>query len=142
VTLGEVMACFPYDDSLHRFSVNGKQLKEIFAHIMRIENRDGEGECYQVNSGVEDIYDEQNKKLVSYKVDGQIVTNTKLYRIAMQGYHYNNALAYLGLDRKFMQFLPDHKVITTSAQQLFIEYLSNHQIIDSKVEGRLVYKYA
>jgi len=139
VTLGDVMACFPYDDSLRRFSVSGKQLKEIFAHVMRIENRDGEGECYQVNRGVEAVYDEKKKQLVSLKVGGQPVDDNKLYRIAMQGYHYNNASTYLGLDSQFIQTLPDHKVISTSAQQVLIEYLNNHTNIESKVEGRLVY---
>jgi len=140
VTLGDAMACFPYDDSLHRFSVSGKQLKQIFAHIMRVENRDGEGECYQINRGVEAVYNEKKKQLVSLKVSGQVVDDNKLYRIAMQGYHYNNASVYLGLDSQFIQTLPDHKVITTSAQQVLIEYLNNHTNIESKVEGRLVYK--
>lgn len=140
VTLGDVMACFPYDDSLHRFSVSGKQLKEIFSHIMRIENRDSEGECYQVNSEVEATYSEQENKLVSLKVARQLVTDAKLYRIGMQGFHYNNAVSYLGLDPQYLQNLPDHKVTSTSAQQVLIEHLSNHQNIESKVEGRLIFK--
>ncbi len=139
VTLGDIMACFPYDDSLHRFSVNGKQLKEIFNHIMRIENRDGEGECYQINAGVEAIYNEKEKKLTSLKIAGQPVDETKLYRIAMQGYHFNNAQTYLQLDEKYLSALQDHKVTTTSAQQVLVEYLTNHQNLESKVEGRLIF---
>lgn len=140
VTLGDVMACFPYDDSLHRFSVSGKQLKEIFAHIMRVENRDGEGECYQVNMGVEAIYNDRDRKLAGLKVAGKPVTNEKIYRIGMQGYHYNNAEAYFGLDSQYLKNLSDHKVTSTSAQQVLIEHLSNHQNINSKVEGRLVFE--
>jgi 5'-nucleotidase len=48
VTLKDFLACFPYDDSLHRFEITGRELEHIFAHIMRWENRTGEGECYQV----------------------------------------------------------------------------------------------
>jgi 5'-nucleotidase len=140
VTLGDVLACFPYDDSLHRFDVTGAQLKKIFAHIMRAQNRDGEGECYQVNRGVEAVYDENTKKLESLKVGGEEVTDSKLYRIGMQGYHYNNAVAYLGLDPQILSDLPDHKVTSTSAQQVLIEYLISHQNIESKVENRLVFK--
>ena len=33
VTLGSLKACFPYDDTLTRFSINGKQVKKIFSHI-------------------------------------------------------------------------------------------------------------
>ena len=52
VTLRDLMSCFPYDDVLRRFTISGSNVKKIFAHIMRPENRDGEGECYQVNSKV------------------------------------------------------------------------------------------
>jgi len=36
--------CFPYNDYLTRFTITGDQLKRIFGHIMRKENRAGEGE--------------------------------------------------------------------------------------------------
>ena len=52
VTLMDFMSCFPYDDSLTRFTVTGAALKRAFSHWMRPENRDGEGECYQVNAAV------------------------------------------------------------------------------------------
>ena len=51
MSLMDFMACFPYDDSLTRFTVSGAALKKAFTHWMRPENRDGEGECYQVNVG-------------------------------------------------------------------------------------------
>ncbi|OGO06523.1 MAG: bifunctional metallophosphatase/5'-nucleotidase, partial [Chloroflexi bacterium RBG_13_56_8] len=49
VTLGDFMTCFAFEDTLTRFTLTGGQLKGIFQHIMRPENRTGEGECYQVN---------------------------------------------------------------------------------------------
>lgn len=65
VTLGSLKACFPYDDSLTRYIINGKQLKKIFSHIMRMENRNGEGECFQINSRVKAIYSDLESKLLS-----------------------------------------------------------------------------
>jgi len=44
VTLGDLYAAFPYDDVLYRCTITGAQLKGIFAHIMRPENRNREGE--------------------------------------------------------------------------------------------------
>ena len=140
VSLGDLRACFPYDDSLHRFSVSGEELKKVFAHIMRPTNRDGEGECYQVNVGVEAIYSDAKQQLIGLKIADQTVLDTKLYKIAMQGYHYNNASTYLGIDKKYIQTLPDHKVVASSAQAVLEEYLRNHQNIDSQVENRLIYK--
>jgi len=35
---------------------------KIFKHIMRAENREGEGECYQVNSGVQAKYSDKERR--------------------------------------------------------------------------------
>jgi 5'-nucleotidase len=139
VTLGNLMACFPYDDSFTRFTISGKKLKEIFAHILRIENRDGEGECYQINKGVEAVYDDKTKSLASLKIKGNPVDDKAKYPIALQGYHINNSAAYLNItDAELTQLAPP-KVVTTSAQEVIEEYLRTHQNINSKIEGRLTY---
>ena len=39
-------ACFPFNDSLKRFTIPGNQIKQIFAHVMRPEKPDGQGKCY------------------------------------------------------------------------------------------------
>jgi len=51
VTLRDLKQLFPYDDTFSRYTVSGQQLDRIFSHIMRKDNRNGEGECYQVNHG-------------------------------------------------------------------------------------------
>ena len=44
-----------------------------FMHIMRKENRNSEGECYQVSTGIEAIYNDLTKKLESLKLKGEPV---------------------------------------------------------------------
>ncbi len=139
VTLGDFMATFPYDDSITRFKISGKQLKNIFSHIMRKENRDGEGENYQVNKGIEAIYNDKEKKLVSLKINNQKVKNKEIYTIALQGYHYNNSKEYLNTNAEELISLEAPKVVSTSAQQVLEEYLRNHQNTGSEIEGRLKY---
>lgn len=119
--------------------ISGAQLKRIFCHIMRPENRDGEGECYQVNSGVEAIYDDKKKQLVSLKIDNQLVDDKKMYSIAIQGYHLNNCSAYLNITQEELRLSGKSKVITTSAQEVFKEFLRNNQNITRKIEGRIQY---
>ena len=137
VTLKDLMSCFPYDDGLTRFVVTGQQLKQIFSWIMRIENRDGEGECYQVNAGIQAIYNDKLKKLVSLSVKNKPVKNNQNYTICLQNYHFSSCLQYLGITSDELLKLGKAKVITTSAQQLLEEYLRSSQLIDKKVEGRL-----
>ncbi|TES91818.1 MAG: bifunctional metallophosphatase/5'-nucleotidase [Candidatus Cloacimonadota bacterium] len=140
VTLGDLKACFPYDDSLSRFTITGSQLKKIFGHAMRLDNRDGEGECYQVSSGIQAIYNDSNKTLQSLTLKGEGITDQQLYKICLQGYHANNSTAYLNITPEELRQAGESKVVSTSAQGVLEEYLRNHQNIGRKVEGRLVYK--
>ena len=139
VTLKDLITCFPYDDSVNKFSVTGGQLKKMFSHWMRNENRNGEGECYQVNSRVKAIHDDKADSLVSLTVDSVPVDDKTLYTICVQGYHLNNIVDYLVLTPEEIAANGGSKVVTTSAQEVLEEFLRTHQNIGRKIEGRLVY---
>jgi 5'-nucleotidase len=139
VTLSDVMSCFPYDDNLTRFTITGSQVKKIFNHIMRPENRDGEGECYQVSSGIKAIYDEKTKKLLSISFKEKPIEESKNYTICLQGYHVNQAASYLSVSETELRQSGPAKVVATSGQEVIKEYLRTHQNLNSKIEGRLNY---
>ncbi|PIS16060.1 bifunctional metallophosphatase/5'-nucleotidase, partial [Candidatus Roizmanbacteria bacterium CG09_land_8_20_14_0_10_41_9] len=139
VTLSDLVSCFPYDDSIQRFSITGAQLKRIFSHFMRSENRDGEGECYQVNQGVEAVYLDKERKLLSLKIEGKIVEDRLNYTLGIQGYHFNNSAQYLNITNEELLTSGKTKVLTTSAQEVLKEFLRNNQNIGRKIEQRLVY---
>lgn len=140
VTLGSLKACFPYDDTLTRYFVNGKQLKRIFAHIMRIENRNGEGECYQINTRVKAVYSDSKSKLESITVDNVPVIDDQKYTITLQGYHFINSDANLGLSNDEIIGMGLPKVVSTSAYGVLEEWLRNHPNATREIEGRLVFK--
>ncbi|MFA6981605.1 MAG: bifunctional UDP-sugar hydrolase/5'-nucleotidase [Patescibacteria group bacterium] len=139
VTLKDFISCFPYDDSLTRFYITGDRLKKIFGHIMRKENRNGEGECYQVNSKVKAIYNEKSKALESLEVSNKEVEDTTVYSICIQGYHYANSEAYLNISDKDLLKEKASKVVTTSAQEVLEEFFRSHQNLRPGLEGRLRY---
>lgn len=139
VTLGGLKACFPYDDSLIMYKINGKQVKKMFAHIMRNENRDGEGECYQVNKNVNAVYSDSLKELVSIKINNEDVDDTQTYSLALQGFHASNSLNNLDLSEEELTTLETPKVIATSACQVLEEWLKTHQNQSRKIESRLVF---
>ncbi len=140
VTLGGLKACFPYDDSLTKYRITGKQLKRIFSHIMRLENRNSEGECYQINSSVRAVYSDSQKKVVSLTVDGVPVCDEQTYTIALQGYHFINSKKYLDISNKELLALESPRVIATSAYQVLEEWLRNHPNETRKIEGRIVFE--
>jgi len=140
VTLIDLMECFPYDDPLRRFEITGAKLKQIFEYIMRPENRNSEGECYQVNSKVRAVYSDKDRRLLSLTVDGKPVENTQFYKICLQNYHFNACKKNLNISQKELLESGRSKVVSTSAREVLEEWLRGHQNIDKRVEGRLVYK--
>jgi 5'-nucleotidase len=139
VTLKDLLTCYPYDEPLSRYTIPGSKLKKIFSHIMRKENRNEDGECYQVNSEVKATYSDKTKKLKSLKIGGKEVENTRFYTICLQPYHFNKAKRNLGISKKDLLESGKTKVVTTSAQEVIEEFLRNNQNIFRKVEGRLKY---
>ncbi|RPJ54254.1 MAG: bifunctional metallophosphatase/5'-nucleotidase [Methanobacteriota archaeon] len=142
VTLGAFRSCFPYDDTLVRFVVTGDQLVRIFQHIMRKENRNGEGECYQVNHGVRAVYNDREARLEALMVNDQPVTPAEEYRLALTGYHLNNCSANLNIHKEDLMALRGAKVVSTSTSSALEEYLRNHQNAAAAIEGRLQYRQA
>jgi 5'-nucleotidase len=142
VTLGNLRSIFAFDDTLYKLAVTGAQLKRVFSHIMRPENRDGEGECYQVNKGVRAVYVDGSSQLESLVVDGEPVNDSQQYTICLQGYHYTNSAPNLGLTNEELTTIQPALVVTTSARDVLEEYLRGNQNLKSEVEGRLVFKAA
>jgi 5'-nucleotidase/UDP-sugar diphosphatase len=140
VTLRDLLTCFPYDDVLTRYTIDGSKLKGIFSYTMRTENRNSEGECYQVNNKVKAVYSDKKHELISLSVNGMGVEDTENYSICLQGYHFNNSKAYLGISQEELSGSGKRKMVSTSVQEVLEEYLRNNQNINSKVEGRLVYQ--
>ena len=139
VTLRDLMTCFPYNDALTSFTVTGGQLRRIFATIMRPSNRNGEGECYQVNSRVRAVHDDQGGRLKELSMDGKPVNEAGLYTLVLQGYHSRNAGTYLGVTLEELSAIKA-KVVSTSAREVLEEWLRDHQNEGRKVEGRLTFE--
>jgi 5'-nucleotidase / UDP-sugar diphosphatase len=140
VTLGDVVQIFPYDTSFSRFTITGGQLDGIFTYIMRAENRNGEGECCQVNGSVRAVYDETRCKLVSLKISGKPVDQAAHYTIGLSGYHVKYSKEFMNLTNEELSALDSPKVTATSMQSVMEEYLRSHQNLSRQVEGRLVYQ--
>jgi len=140
VTLGDLRSIFAFDDTLFKLMITGAQLRQIFSHIMRAENRNSEGECYQVNQGVKAVYLDVSSELESLAIRGEPVVDDGRYTICLQGYHFTNSEPNLGLSGAEMTTIQPPHVVTTSARDVLEEYLRTNQNLKREVEGRLVFK--
>jgi 5'-nucleotidase len=140
VTLGDFKAIFPFDDALYKVAVTGAQLRQIFKHILRPENRNSEGECYQVSKAVKAVYVDAARDLESLTINDRPVKDDEQYTICLQGYHYENSAPNVGLATEELTALGQSHVVTTSVIDVLEEYLGSHQHLNSRVEGRLTFK--
>ena len=139
VTLRDVATCFPYNESLFRYMVTGEQLRRMFESFMRKDNRNGEGECYQVNSRVKACYDERMGRLSSLSMDGCEVQDEQRFMVCLQSYHAKNSKRYLDVSGEELHALKA-KVVATGAREVLEEWLRNNQNCGREVEGRLRYQ--
>jgi 5'-nucleotidase len=139
VTLGDLMACFPYDDSLIECQITGRKLREVFSHLMREENLDGEGEFYQVNRGVRAIYSVKRKLLESLQINGIDIVDDQVYSVVMQSYHFNNSETYFNLSMEEVNLIAPPKTLATSAYQVLEEWCRIHPNEGRSIEGRLIF---
>ncbi len=138
VSLRDMATCFPYNEPLSRYTVTGAQLRRMFSHIMCKENRNGEGECFQVNGKVRAVFDEEARILRSLNVNGNEVLDEETYKICIQPYHAQNSKAYLDITSEELTSIKP-KVVTTSAREVLEEWLRNNQNCGREIEGRLRY---
>ena len=136
VTLGDLVACFPFKDTVQKFTISGTALKRMFAKFMSNENRQMQRECYQVSKGIKAIYDKTTDKLVSLSLNEEEIADDKQYSVCLQGYHYTNLKKFLNVDESEIS---NYKLIATAQLDIIEEYLRAHQMLNSKVEGRLTY---
>lgn len=138
VTLGQLKKVYPYDGELFKVQLTGTKLLKIFNHILRAENRiPGESNYFQVNKGLQIVYNEADKKVESFLINGEPIEEDKQYSLCLQEYHYKNSMESLNLTS---EELGTPKIITTSAQDVLEEYLTAHQHVNSHVEGRITFK--
>jgi 5'-nucleotidase len=140
VSLRDLLEAFPYDDAISRYQITGRQLKQVFSHIMRPDNRNDEGECFQVNKAVSAVYDNGTQEMEALRLSGKFVNDEDPYTICVQEYHFVNSTANLSLTQDELLASGKTKVVTTSARQVIEEYLRNNQNTSSRLGGRLVYK--
>jgi 5'-nucleotidase/UDP-sugar diphosphatase len=139
ITLRDLHTCMPFDDTLTRYSITGLHLRDLFSHIMRAQNRNGEGECFQVNDKVKANYDDKQQKLISLKICETEVLSSKVYKVCLQGYHVKNSVANLNLSQENLVEEGSPNLIATSAQDVLVEYIRTHLNTKRQVEGRMTY---
>jgi 5'-nucleotidase/UDP-sugar diphosphatase len=137
VTLADLYAIFPFPESILQVLMSGAQIRRAFEKILLPLNLTNSSEHYQVNRGVEVIYDERAAQVVSLRIHGDPIKPDALYKVGIQNYHFNSMEKFLGLKPEDVLANGKQTLLATSQTDLIEEYLMTHNNLKSKVEGRI-----
>ena len=138
VELQDLLETTPYDDSLWMFQVTGEQFRRMVKYIFRDEAWNGHTEFYQYSKGMHIKYKKSTHELLEFTLNGKEIQDDDMIKIAMQYYHYKNFDEFFGVPLEEVSQNMKPRVIANSTNNIVEEYLSTHQNLDPKVEGRIV----
>ena len=141
VLYSDFVECFAYDDAAYLMQVTGEQLKRMIRYMLRDEVWQGKHcEFYQFSRDLNVVYDRTLREMKEFSFKGESIEDHKIYKIGMQEYHFKNLESCLGISCDEIAQNGKPRVIATSCREILDEYLSSHQNLDQKIEGRIVIK--
>ncbi|MDO4566967.1 MAG: bifunctional UDP-sugar hydrolase/5'-nucleotidase [Oscillospiraceae bacterium] len=140
VTLGALRECVPYDDPVYMLEANGAQLRRMISYVMRDEAWEGHTEFYQFSKGMRIVWSKSRRELEELKLNGEDIADEKLYKIALQSYHFNSFDEFFGVPRAELEKNRRPRMVITSCNAIFEELLAGMNQVESEIEGRIVIK--
>ncbi len=137
VTYGDFTACFPYDDNIMQLSVSGAQFKQMMLFMLRDEQWTEHCEFYQISKGVEIEYIKNEKRFSKFDFMGKPVADDQILTVGIEKYHFINLEDFTSVSEEDVEQNAKARVISTSCNQIYEEYLSENQLLDADVEGRI-----
>ena len=138
VLFSDLTECLPYDDSAIALWVTGAQLKKMILYMLRDEVWDGSHcEFFQFSGGVCVIYDRQAHSFREFSLNGEPIDDKKVYKIGLQYYFYLNMKDFFSVSHEEVEQNGKPKRLATSCRDVLDEYLSCHQNLDHRLDGRI-----
>ena len=138
ILFSDLTECLPYDDSAIALWVTGAQLKKMILFMLRDEVWEGSHcEFFQLSKGVCVIYDKQGHKFKEFSLHGEPIEDEKLYKIGLQYYFYLNMKDFFSVSHEDIEPNGKPRRVATSCREVLDEYLSCHQNLEHRIDGRL-----
>ena len=140
VMLEDLLQVFPYNDEVYRITVTGAQLKRMISFSLRKGALDGLTEFYQYSRGFEIYFDYENQVLEKLVLNGEEVTDEKLYNVGITSFHFENLKEFLGVSLEEISKNKEPKVVATKSADVLEEYFSKQELCKVAPDRRLCLK--
>lgn len=138
VEFGSLVQIFPYDDEIFKLKVSGKQLKAMFLHMLRDDAWLGITEYYQLSEGLRLTYSKDDKEIKSFTYNDNDVMDDHFYTVGLQKFHFLNLEEFFNVPIAEVEVHQKPMIISTSAQDIIVEYLSSHHRLKYRYDQRVI----
>ncbi len=138
VEFGSLVQIFPYDDEIFKLKVSGKQLKAMFLHMLRDDAWLGITEYYQLSEGLRLTYSKDDKEIKSFTYNDNDVMDDHFYTVGLQKFHFLNLEEFFNVPMAEVEVHQKPMIISTSAQDIIVEYLSSHHRLKYRYDQRVI----
>ena len=139
VTLGVLMETVPYSGKLYASTVTGKQLKDMWRHILREEALSGDStEFFQFSRGFEITWSRSKQEFLRFDFHEKPIEEDQKLSIAYQSFHRNNFQTSFGIPLEDVLKNGREVVIATDEQEVLVGFFSEYESEDDGIDGRLV----
>ena len=132
VTLGDFKSVFPFGGPLYKVVFTGAQLRHAVQFMLRDAAFDmlTKTEWFQFSKGFYCEYDRPTHTLVTLKMNGKEVSDSDLFTVVLQNYHYLNMNTALDLSREEVEKNKKPVKIASDAPNVLEEYFIAHPLIE------------
>ena len=140
VTLGDFKSVFPFGGPLYKVVFTGAQLRHAVQFMLRDAAFDmlTKTEWFQFSKGFYCEYDRPTHTLVTLKMNGKEVSDSDLFTVVLQNYHYLNMNTALDLSREEVEKNKKPVKIASDAPNVLEEYFIAHPLIELDGVPRVV----
>ncbi|MEA3495727.1 MAG: bifunctional UDP-sugar hydrolase/5'-nucleotidase [Bacteroidota bacterium] len=127
IKIRDIWEIAPFENTLVTFEITGKELLNLVNFII-------EKNSSVQQSGMKIIVDKKTDKVIEVSVNGAKIDANKKYEIVTNNYVFDHLDKYFGIT------VENSNQTDLIDRNVFIEAVKKQKVIDSKIEGRIVFK--
>lgn len=128
IKVRDIWEIYPFDNTVVKVTLTGKQLVQLLE--WRIANPDD----FLQASGIKLVYDSDERKIISAKVNGKSIESEREYKLVTNNYITSHFEEFFGLNRANVTV----EDMGIPVRDVLLQAVNEQKTINSKIENRII----
>ncbi len=140
VTLWELKEMYPYWGKIYALKISWKELRNMIKFAFSFRFNWKWEESFQWSKWINIVYNKKKDEMKRMLLNWRKIDKDKIYTLWLQKFQFDNAKQNLWINPEKLSSGKKPRVVCTNDFDILEEYFTSNQNIDSKIEGRIVFK--